>query len=110
MEFDNVSTFAMLFKVTGANPNFGRNFAMSGMSNFFTEENSTSCFTPSPTPSPTRSPRPRPTRGPNSADKTPSPTRSGFPPIGPSPTPRPVPLTSATGDPHLNNMYGDRFD
>ncbi|CAK0880678.1 unnamed protein product [Prorocentrum cordatum] len=37
---------------------------------------------------------------------TPSPTSSPTP----SPTPTPAPAASATGDPHLQNIHGERFD
>jgi len=57
--------------------------------------------TPSPTATPTPSPTPSPTSSPT-ASPTASPT--------PSPTASPAPSVAATGDPHLQNIFGERFD
>merc|ERR1719311_1704778 len=40
---------------------------------------------------------------------TPAPTPAPTPSPTPDPTPAPAPA-SATGDPHLQNIYGERFD
>jgi hypothetical protein len=63
--------------------------------------------TPSPTPSPTLYPTPSPTPGPTPI-ATPTPTPSPTPSL-----PMAVPAVgaiAATGDPHLQNVYGERFD
>jgi len=58
---------------------------------------------PTPTPSPTASLTPAPTFAP-APTSTPSPT------FTPAPTPPTTAGVSATGDPHLTNVYGQRFD
>ncbi|CAK0902528.1 unnamed protein product [Prorocentrum cordatum] len=71
--------------------------------------NPTASPTPNPTPSPTSSPTPGPTLSPTSSP-TPSPTPSptSLPP--PSPPASPATSVSGTGDPHLVNVHGQRFD
>jgi len=62
--------------------------------------------TPNPTPDPTPIPLPMVTPSP-----TPSPTADPTP-SGPAPQPAPAPAVgvAAVGDPHLQNIRGDRFD
>jgi hypothetical protein len=93
VEFNNTSEFFLKF-ANGGTPliNGGRNLIMSGTSRFFASEDSTPCFAP-PTPVPTATPSGAPTPAPTAAPTTPAPT-----------------LVSGTGDPHLTNMYGQRFD
>ncbi|CAK0836952.1 unnamed protein product [Prorocentrum cordatum] len=80
--------------------------------------------TPSPTPSPTPYPTPYPTAFPTpfpTPSPTPSPTPypTPYPTAYPTPFPTPSPTPSAggvggsvaaTGDPHLQNVLGQRFD
>jgi hypothetical protein len=71
--------------------------------------------TASPTPSPTASPTPSPTASPTpSPTPSPAPTPAASPTPSPapnlSPSPIPSPPVSATGDPHLQNILGQRFD
>ncbi|CAK0875602.1 unnamed protein product, partial [Prorocentrum cordatum] len=92
--------------------------------------------TPNPTPSPAHSPAPYPTPSPPTLSPTTSPTLSPtLSPTTPSPTPSPPTLSpttsptpsptlspttpsptptgaavAATGDPHLQNIFGQRFD
>merc|ERR1719487_1026361 len=65
--------------------------------------------TPSPTKSPTSSPTPSPTSSPTSSP-TASPTRSPTTPAAGSPVASANAAVSATGDPHMQNILGQRFD
>jgi hypothetical protein len=93
VEFSNTSEFFLKFQITGrAMSGGGRNLVMAGSSRFFVSEDSIPCFN-APTPVPTAPPTFAPT------SPTSSPTSS--------PTAGSV---SGTGDPHLVNVLGQRFD
>jgi len=68
--------------------------------------------TPAPTPAPTAAPTPAPTPVPTPTPATPTPAPTApptAPPTAGTPAPSPA-IVSASGDPHLVNVYGERFD
>ncbi|CAK0844968.1 unnamed protein product [Prorocentrum cordatum] len=106
VEFANTSEFVVGFKILTDAPPFytqqwGRNFAMSGTSNYFVDEDSVACFTTgSPTPAPTAAPTSAPTAAPTSAP-TASPTASptAAPTAAPTASPTAAPTASPTASP-----------
>ncbi|CAK0908570.1 unnamed protein product [Prorocentrum cordatum] len=90
VEFANTTEFIVGFKIlTDMPPQYvqmwGRNFAMSGTSNYFVDEDSVACFTTfAPTSSPTSSPTVAPTGSPTAA---PTAAPTGAPTSAPTATP-----------------------
>ncbi|CAK0908567.1 unnamed protein product [Prorocentrum cordatum] len=102
VEFANTTEFIVGFKIlTDMPPQYvqmwGRNFAMSGTSNYFVDEDSVACFTTfAPTSSPTSSPTLLPTASPT-ASPTVAPT--GSPTAAPTAAPTGAPTSAPTATP-----------